>query len=1392
MTTVPTLLAELARTGIKLRLVGDDRIEVAAPKGRLSADLRERIARHKPELLSWLVRTRDERPADDALPTVVPDPDGLFEPFPPSDLQTSFLIGSREGFEHHVRPHQYMELDLDELDPVRFNEAVNWVLRRQRHNLMVARPDLLLQAVRDPAPVDVPVTDLRHLSDEEAQRGIERVRATMERREPPIDRWPWLDIHVCLYGAGRARLHYNNNNLFNDAPALVGFLRAALQAYRDPDAPLPELEISYRDCVLALAALEEGPLGQASKKYWTDRMAGWPDPPAVPLAADANPRQRSLLHRREMLFPATQWAAIKAAAGARGITLTNALLGAHAELLAQWSGSRHFLLNNMITHRMPLHPQIGEVMGNFASLYPLEVDWRHDETFTDRVHRLQAQVVSDIEHGYWSGVKVLQALNQVRRTPGRAVCPFAVGSALFVGQFERPVYSVLETPQVIFDCEFWELPDGDLWVVWDVIESMFPDGLIDAMEEGYRAALTELASGEAAWAATALDLLPTGQRTQRALLNRADTPVPGGLLHDPLTRWASARPDQPAVVAANGTLTYAALNRHATRLAALLRERATPSGSLVAIVLPKGWEQIAAVLGTLVAGCAYVPVDPGWPPERIRFLIADTGAAAILTTRELTGHLADLADIPVLAVDRVEDDGSPESAPTAHRRPDDLAYVIYTSGSTGRPKGAMLDHRGPLNTITDINGRHGIGPDDVVFGVSSLCFDLSVYDLFGTLAAGAKLVLPDPGQSDPASWLDLVGAHGVTVWNSVPAIMQLFVEAAAAAGARFPALRIVLLSGDWIPVTLPDRIRRIAPNARVISLGGATEASIWSISFPIDRVDPAWTSIPYGRPLANQTWHVLDELGRDAPTWVPGQLHIGGVGVALGYLGDPEKTEAAFVRHPRTGERLYRTGDLGRYLPSGDIEFLGRADFQVKIQGFRVEPGEVEQVLLEHPGIRQAAVVARSSGSGKQLAAFVVGDPAGDARPDGTALREFLAGRLPSYLVPSQVTVLDRLPLTDNGKLDRPALEALGGTDRERGHGYVAPRTPTETALVEIWESILDARPIGVHDDFFDLGGQSFAALRMTGQISRRLGRHASLGELLELRTVARLADWLDRAERSWSPLVRLRDSGDDSPWFLVHPAGGNVLCYQGLAAQLDQPVYAFQAAGPATGGEPLDKVEDFAAHYLRALREVQPHGPYLLGGWSSGAILAWEMAHQLESDGETVEHVVVIDAPAPVSTRAVDDVQSLRWFLEDLDIGFTPGRVGENELRRIAAALDADDPAAALALAGELGLTEAQPDPAGLSDAFAVFRGVVRACNSYRAPEIASAVTVVRAGLGTVSEFAGHPFASSPDWGWASLSTGAVACVTVPGTHHTLLTQHTTAVACVINGRPRRIRPGG
>jgi acyl-coenzyme A synthetase/AMP-(fatty) acid ligase/acyl carrier protein len=421
----------------------------------------------------------------------------------------------------------------------------------------------------------------------------------------------------------------------------------------------------------------------------------------------------------------------------------------------------------------------------------------------------------------------------------------------------------------------------------------------------------------------------------------------------------------------------------------------------------------------------------------------------------------------------------------------------------------MIEHRGAANTVADVNRRFGISEADRVLALSSLSFDLSVWDLFGVLGAGGRVVLPDPAASrDPAHWHELVLREGLTVWNSVPALVELYVEHLERHGEPWPGhLRLVMMSGDWIPVGLPARIRGLGSQAGLISMGGATEASIWSIVYPIGEVDPAWKSIPYGRPMTNQTFHVLDDRLDPCPDWVPGQLYIGGAGLARGYWKDEARTRASFFTHPRTGERLYRTGDLGRWLPDGTIEFLGREDLQVKIQGYRVELGEVEAALARHPGVRDAVVAAVGEARGhKRLVAWYVADARqGDVGP--ADLRTWLEARLPDYMVPLLYVPLEALPLTSNGKVDRKALpspESSRPVPRE--DRFAAPRTPAEQRMVRLWETVLRVPRVGVHDELFELGGDSMLALRLLAEIEKDFGRRLPLAAFFQDATVERLA----------------------------------------------------------------------------------------------------------------------------------------------------------------------------------------------------------------------------------------------------------------------------------------------
>jgi amino acid adenylation domain-containing protein len=646
--------------------------------------------------------------------------------------------------------------------------------------------------------------------------------------------------------------------------------------------------------------------------------------------------------------------------------------------------------------------------------------------------------------------------------------------------------------------------------------------MLDAMFGAYVGALRQLADDESAWDGARATLVPPTQLTERAAANDTAALVPSGLLHDRFFAQARQRPEQTAVVTTTRRLSYGEVAERADRLTRRLRRLGAQPNRLVAIVMEKSWEQVVGALAVLKAGAAYLPIDPELPPERRRLLLDRGEVEIVLTQTCLAEQFEWPPGVHCIAVDRDEAEFGPDNVPTAApAKPDDLAYVIFTSGSTGEPKGVMIKHRSALNTVVDLNERFGVGSEDRILALSSLGFDLSVYDIFGALAAGATVVMPHPSsRREPGDWAALMARERVTIWNSVPALLEMLVDYAGNGPAlRDSALRLALLSGDWIPVTLPDRARALVPGLDVIGLGGATEASIWSIFHRPDASDRGRSSIPYGRALCNQTMHVLNEAMEPCPVWVPGQIYIGGIGVASGYWRDEARTAAQFITHPRSGERLYRTGDLGRFLPGGDIEFLGREDHQVKVQGYRIELGEIEAALERHPRVKAAAVVAVGERTRpKHLVAYVV--------VDGVpldVLKAHVQQALPAYMVPSVWHALDALPLTPNGKVDRaalPALKALPAPERAALQdtligGRSADMLGRINALIA---EELGQPPLDPAQNLLAVGANSLDLVRIVGRLEKEFGVRPSFQEFFADPTVTALAQLI--AQRSGDPAI--------------------------------------------------------------------------------------------------------------------------------------------------------------------------------------------------------------------------------------------------------------------------------
>ena len=1128
---VSSVLNELAVRGIQLQADGEQLV-IRAPKGALTSELQTHLRTHKRELLS-LIRQQDEHARGDSL-DVTSHPDARYLPFPLTDMQHAYWVGRSSAFEMgQVACQLYFESESRDLDLPRL--AAAWRRLIERHDLLraVVRPDATMQVLREVPEFSIPVTDLSDHAPGDAERELAQLREAMSHRVAPTDRWPLYEMCASLLADGRTRLHVRIEVLIADGRSIFNLLREWGELYREPTRQLPPLTLLFRDYAVAEQAHRDTEAYRRSERYWRDRLAELPPAPDLPLAARRPSGAPQRFVRRTFTLDAVRWARLSERGRTGGLTRSSLTCAVYAEILRGFSKSPDFSINVTVLNRPRVHPQIDDVVGDFTITLLLAARGT-GASFAERAADLHRQLASDLEHAGYSAVRVLRELARQRGSKRAALMPIIFTSPLgariedaevtsFLGELR---YCITQTPQLWLDHQVSER-DGELVVTWDAIDANFAPGLLDDMFAAYGDLLHRLADDDdAAWHAPRRRCLPEAHRHARAQVNATAGELTPRLLHEPFLAHAAAQPTAPAVICSERTLSYGELARLSGHLARRLRAAGAQPNRLVAVVMDKGWEQVVAVLAILQAGAGYLPVDPALPTERFHHLLAHGEVALVVTQPRLLDALAWPSGVDVLAVDLAALAGEDLGPLPPAQSWDDLAYVIYTSGSTGLPKGVMIDHRGALNTIVDLNQRFAIGPADRVLGLSALNFDLSVYDIFGTLAAGAALVLPDAGTTrEPAHWAELIARERVTLWSSVPALMQMLVEYLEGLGQPIAdSLRRAWLSGDWIPVDLPHRVRALQPAVELISMGGATEASIWSILYPIGEVDPAWTSIPYGKPMRNQTFHVVDDRLEDCPVWVPGQLVIGGTGVALGYWRDPERTREAFFVDDATGERRYRTGDLGRYLPDGNLEFLGREDSQVKIRGHRIELGEIETALRGHPGVRSAvaAAIGRDRSS-LRLIAYVVREPAslaadGAPQVEGGAqvteavgvadLRALVAAKLPEHMVPATVMFVDELPVSANGKIDRNALP-VPDLHGEHAADIVAPRTPLEQVIADAWAGVLGVARIGVRDTFFDLGGDSVMMITAHRRLRDVLQRELTVVELFQYPTVESLAKHL-------------------------------------------------------------------------------------------------------------------------------------------------------------------------------------------------------------------------------------------------------------------------------------------
>jgi len=699
-------------------------------------------------------------------------------------------------------------------------------------------------------------------------------------------------------------------------------------------------------------------------------------------------------------------------------------------------------------------------------------------------------------------------------------------------------------------------------------------------------------------------------------------PAEGKCVHELFQQQVRSAPEAVAVVLEKEQLTYRELNARANQLAHYLRKLGVGPEVLVGICVERSPVMLIGLLGILKAGGAYVPLDPAYPPERLRFITEDAATPVVITQRQLLSilprggaHTICLDDWKVIEQESEED-------PCSETVPQNLSHVIYTSGSTGKPKGVAIQHESVAalidwaSTVFSSEELHG------VLASTSICFDLSVFELFVTLALGGRVILAD----NALHLASLKSAQQVTLINTVPtAITELL-----RLGAIPETVTTINLAGEALKTDLVGQIYKLPHIQRVFDLYGPSEDTTYS-TFALRR---AGGSATIGRPISNTQVHLLDAELQAVPEGMSGEICLSGLGLARGYLHRPDLTADRFIPNGFTQDgstRLYRTGDIARRLPDGSLEYLGRIDNQIKLRGFRIELSEIEIRLSQYPSIRDCVVTVKSNDRGEK---FLVAYFVADEIPQVSELRSFLAHDLPEYMVPSRFVRLDKIPLNPNGKVDRRALPEPS-TDRAMlPRECVAPQDEIEGQLTTIWQELLGVSAVGTEDNFFELGGHSLLAVQLFTEIENRFGKKLPLATLFQTSTISRLAEILrNGTSPSWSSLVAIQPRGTKPPLFCIHGCGAHVFIYRPLMAYLDsdQPVYGLQAQGIDGKRKPFTRIEDMASHYVKEIREVDPDGPYYLVGDTLGGLIAFEIAQQLTGQGKDVALLAMFDTACPL-----------------------------------------------------------------------------------------------------------------------------------------------------------------
>lgn len=1231
------LLEEFTRHSAAL-VVTDGKLTCTAPRGFLTPDRLAELKRHKDELITILTREpngRIRRRPDPSAPVALSS----------SQRQLWYLDQLSPGNPFYNNPAAFEFTGA--LDLAALHAALDEVVRRHEslRTVFELRGGEPCQRVLPAEPVPMPVIDLSGLPEGERQERAHDLTSADARAPFDLATGPLLRTSLIRLGETEHRWLVNVHHIVADGWStgiLVDEVGRLYTAYtQGRPSPLPELAVQYPDYARWQRARPSGD----SLAYWTAELAGAPT--LLPLPTD-RPRPATQRFRGERLAvtagPDTL-RGLRAAGQAADATLFMTLTASLSVLLWRYTGTDDICLGTPFANRNAT--ELEDVIGHFINTVVLRTRVTGEQSFTGLLREVRAKVLAAYEHADQPFEQLVEALHPERHASYSPLFQvmlvlqnMPLGELQLPGLALRPVETGTGAARFDLSLEVAERPDG-LELDFEYDSDLFDAATVGRLARHFVRLLEQLAADPDRPVGELRLLSAEEEDEELRLRNATEQPLAGPAnLVDRFSAAAARHPDRIAVSAGGVELDYASLGGRVDRLAAALVARGVRPDNLVGLHAGRTVELAVGILAVLRAGAGYLPLDPSLPADRLAGMVADARPALVLTD----GSAPAPGDwLPLAGIEAEGHDGAPSVA----IHPANLAYTIYTSGSTGRPKGVAVSHASIANLLDHWQSRMGQAEHARAALWSSIGFDVSVQEILLPLTTGASLYLvPEPVRVDPEALMGWLREHRIDLAYLPPAFIHWIDEAPDERLAGL-ALRQLLLGVEPLPELALHRMTEVLPGLQILYGYGPTETSVYSTAYLDLR--PLARQCPIGRPLANTRVYLLDERLQPVPVGVAGEMYIGGAGVARGYLGRPGQTAERFVPDPYVpGERMYRTGDLGRRLPDGTISYAGRRDGQVKLRGFRVELGEIEAVLREQPGVREAAVLLDTGAGEPRLVAAVACGQAPAHQP--AEWREALSRQLPGYMIPAVFLELPELPMTANGKLDRSALLAQARTDGPMQVNQASPRDHVELALYRIWSELLVQRDIGIADSFFDVGGSSISAIKLAHAIAEEFGQRLPVAEIVAHPSIEALAARL-RAGTDSPPgnLIEFRPGSSSSGQprrrvVCVHPAGGTAFCYLALAKVLadDCGVYGIQSPGVNPGEEFLPTVEAMAESYLELIGPYLDGGPLVLTGLSYGGSVAYEMGRRLAASGYSTVSVLLLDTQGtddPVERAAIEPV---------------------------------------------------------------------------------------------------------------------------------------------------------